>query len=132
MLSCSYTTARIYFYLHSLNVLKKILYSQNEQLATITQPVRLNFQPFIFSQPAVFFSHNKPANSTFSRLFSAKRIILFLALLFYSTSAHCSSELRQRCLYSLSPSSSYFSSIIKNRYKALTASLVTTNDELFN
>jgi hypothetical protein len=33
----------------------------------------LSFQPLIFSQPAVFFSHNKSANGTFSRLFSAKR-----------------------------------------------------------
>jgi hypothetical protein len=31
-----------------------------------------SFHPFIFSQPTVFFSHNKPANSIFSRLFSAK------------------------------------------------------------
>jgi hypothetical protein len=37
------------------------------------QPVRSNFQPFIFSQPAVFFSHNKAANSIFSRLFSASQ-----------------------------------------------------------
>jgi hypothetical protein len=36
------------------------------------QPVRLSFQPLIFSQPAVFFSHDKSANSTFSRLFSAQ------------------------------------------------------------
>jgi hypothetical protein len=35
--------------------------------------VRLSFQPLIFRQPAVFFSHIKSANSTFSRLFSAKR-----------------------------------------------------------
>jgi hypothetical protein len=36
------------------------------------QPVRLSFQPLIFSQQAVFFSHNKSTNSTFSRLFSAQ------------------------------------------------------------
>jgi hypothetical protein len=36
------------------------------------QPVRLSFQPLIFSQSAVFFSHNKSANNTFSRLFSAQ------------------------------------------------------------
>jgi hypothetical protein len=35
-------------------------------------PVRLNFQPFIFSQPAVLFFRNKSANNTLSRLFSAK------------------------------------------------------------
>jgi hypothetical protein len=33
----------------------------------------LSFQPLIFSQSIIFFSHNKPANSTFSHLFSAKR-----------------------------------------------------------
>jgi hypothetical protein len=38
------------------------------------QLARLNFRPLIFSQSAVFFFHNKSANSTFSRLFSAKRI----------------------------------------------------------
>jgi hypothetical protein len=38
----------------------------------IKKPVRLSFQPLIFSQPAVFFSHTKSANSTFSRLFSAQ------------------------------------------------------------
>jgi hypothetical protein len=37
------------------------------------QPVRLSFQPLIFSQPEVFFSHNKSVNNTFNRLFSAKR-----------------------------------------------------------
>jgi hypothetical protein len=37
------------------------------------QLVRLSFQPLIFSQPTVFFSHNKSTNSTFNRLFSAKR-----------------------------------------------------------
>jgi hypothetical protein len=36
------------------------------------QLVRLSFQPFIFSQPAVFFSHNKSANSIFNHLFSAQ------------------------------------------------------------
>jgi hypothetical protein len=40
------------------------------------QPVRLSFQPFIFSQPAFFFSHTKLANSTFSRLFSAQANML--------------------------------------------------------
>jgi hypothetical protein len=34
--------------------------------------VRLSFQSFNFSQLAVFFSHNKSANSIFSRLFSAQ------------------------------------------------------------
>jgi hypothetical protein len=33
----------------------------------------LTFEPFIFSQPTVFFSHNKSANNIFSRLFSVKR-----------------------------------------------------------
>jgi hypothetical protein len=36
------------------------------------QPVRLSFQPLIFNQPAMFFSHTKSVNSTFSRLFSAQ------------------------------------------------------------
>jgi hypothetical protein len=36
------------------------------------QPVRLSFQPLIFSQPAVFFSHSKSVNSIFSRLFLAQ------------------------------------------------------------
>jgi hypothetical protein len=36
------------------------------------QPVRLSFQPFIFSQSAVFFSYSKSVNSAFSRLFSAQ------------------------------------------------------------
>jgi hypothetical protein len=35
--------------------------------------VRLSFQPLISSQPAVFFSYNKSANSIFIRSFSAKR-----------------------------------------------------------
>jgi hypothetical protein len=39
----------------------------------------LSFQPLIFSQPAVFFSHNKSANSIFSRLFLAKRTGMLLA-----------------------------------------------------
>jgi hypothetical protein len=38
-----------------------------------TTYVRLSFQSLIFSQLAVFFSHNKLTNSTFSRLFSAQR-----------------------------------------------------------
>jgi hypothetical protein len=36
------------------------------------QHVRLSFQPLIFSQPIVFFSHTKSVNSTFSRLFLAQ------------------------------------------------------------
>jgi hypothetical protein len=35
--------------------------------------VRLSFQPLISSQTTVFFSHSKSVNSTFSRLFLAKR-----------------------------------------------------------
>jgi hypothetical protein len=34
--------------------------------------ISLSFQPLIFSQPAVFFSHNKSTNNTFSRLFLAQ------------------------------------------------------------
>jgi hypothetical protein len=41
-------------------------------------PVRLSFQSLIFIQPAVFFSHNKSANSTFSCLFSAQANRLFI------------------------------------------------------
>jgi hypothetical protein len=37
------------------------------------QPVCSSFKLLIFSQPTVFFSHNKPSNSTFNRLFSAKQ-----------------------------------------------------------
>jgi hypothetical protein len=35
--------------------------------------VRFSFQQFIFSQLAMFFSHHKPTNGTFSRLFLAER-----------------------------------------------------------
>jgi hypothetical protein len=48
-------------------------YDERKLPHVVYQPVRLSFQLFISSQPAVFFSHNKPANSTFSRLFLAKR-----------------------------------------------------------
>jgi hypothetical protein len=44
-----------------------------EKIGNLECMFRLSFQPLISSQPAVFFSHNKLANSTFSRLFSAKR-----------------------------------------------------------
>jgi hypothetical protein len=32
----------------------------DQSSSVIHQRVRLSFQPLIFSQPAVFFSHNKP------------------------------------------------------------------------
>jgi hypothetical protein len=52
---------------------QKSLVILSHNLPNIYEPVRLSFEPFIFSQPAVFFSHNKSTNSTFRRLFSAKR-----------------------------------------------------------
>jgi hypothetical protein len=54
----------------------KVLLSHSisfEAWKRLAKPIRLSFQPLIFSWPAVLFSHNKSANSTFSYLFSAKR-----------------------------------------------------------
>jgi hypothetical protein len=57
--------------LHTNRGVAKVFFGRQEPACC--QAVRLSFQPLIFSQSAVFFSHNKSVNSTFNRLFSVKQ-----------------------------------------------------------